>query len=256
MSARSLARWAALLDARGPRVLVGCVVAIALWSAFVAVFIGKLSETIPAARRVTLDARLVEIAPPPLPARPAPAATPATTHEAHAHAAPRAAAATRPVTRPGAAAHAPATPLHAPPEPLEPALQPSPVAAPQSATTHATAAETPTAATAAASAASAVAGSTSTTSTTSGDAAAHAILQPLPTLPDDLREYAYQAVALARFTVHADGSVDVALVRPTQNPRLNQLLLETLRKWRFFPAMKAGRPVESEQEIRVHFNVG
>lgn len=75
-------------------------------------------------------------------------------------------------------------------------------------------------------------------------------------LPDDLREFAYQAVALARFTIHPDGTVDVVLVRPTQNPRLNQLLLETLRNWRFFPAMKDGRPVESEQDIRVHFNVG
>lgn len=85
---------------------------------------------------------------------------------------------------------------------------------------------------------------------------AHPILHPLPVLPDDLREFAYQAVALARFTIHRDGSVDVALVRPTQNPRLNQLLLETLRNWRFFPAMKDGHPVESEQDIRVHFNVG
>lgn len=78
----------------------------------------------------------------------------------------------------------------------------------------------------------------------------------MPVLPDDLRESAYQAIALARFTIHPDGSVDVALVRPTQNPRLNQLLLETLRNWRFFPALKDGHPVESEQDIRVHFNVG
>ena len=37
--------------------------------------------------------------------------------------------------------------------------------------------------------------------------------------------------------------------------RLNQILLESLRKWRFFPAMQAGHPVESRQDIRVHFNV-
>ncbi|PRE45458.1 hypothetical protein C6P97_07580 [Burkholderia multivorans] len=78
----------------------------------------------------------------------------------------------------------------------------------------------------------------------------------MPVLPDDLREFAYQAVALARFRIHPDGTVNVELVRPTQNPRLNQLLMETLKNWRFFPAMKDGHPVESEQDIRVHFNVG
>ncbi|WP_234486522.1 energy transducer TonB [Paraburkholderia aspalathi] len=91
--------------------------------------------------------------------------------------------------------------------------------------------------------------------TSSGEATAHAIAQPLPELPDDLRDQAYQTVATARFAIHVDGSVDVELIKPTSNPRLNQILLETLRKWRFFPAMQAGHPVESRQDIRVHFNV-
>ncbi|MFM0199147.1 TonB family protein [Paraburkholderia fungorum] len=90
---------------------------------------------------------------------------------------------------------------------------------------------------------------------TSGDTSAHAMAQPLPELPDDLRDQAYQTVATARFMIHADGSVDVELIKPTPNPRLNQILLEALHKWRFFPAMQAGHPVESRQDIRVHFNV-
>ncbi|MGE8159313.1 TonB family protein [Paraburkholderia sp. NPDC080076] len=97
--------------------------------------------------------------------------------------------------------------------------------------------------------------STSQPAMSAGDAAARAIAQPLPELPDDLREQAYQTVATARFVIHADGSVDVELLKPTPNPRLNQLLLEALRKWRFFPALQSGRPVESRQDVRVHFNV-
>ncbi|MGF6854218.1 energy transducer TonB [Paraburkholderia sp. CI3] len=89
----------------------------------------------------------------------------------------------------------------------------------------------------------------------SSNTAARSISQPLPTLPDDLREQAYQTIATARFTIHADGSVDVELIHATPNPRLNQLLLDTLRRWRFFPALRDGRPVESTQNIRVHFNV-
>lgn len=84
---------------------------------------------------------------------------------------------------------------------------------------------------------------------------ARLLAQPLPELPDDLREEGYQATAVARFAVHADGSFDVELVKPTQIPRLNQILLATLRQWRFFPAMEDGHPVESHQDVRVHFNV-
>ncbi|MFB9122865.1 TonB family protein [Paraburkholderia dipogonis] len=87
------------------------------------------------------------------------------------------------------------------------------------------------------------------------DTAARSIAQPLPELPDDLREQAYQTIATARFVIHVDGSVDVELLKPTQNPRLNQLLLEALRKWRFFPALQGDRPIESKQDVRVHFNV-
>ncbi|WGS52598.1 TonB family protein [Paraburkholderia sp. D15] len=93
------------------------------------------------------------------------------------------------------------------------------------------------------------------TTTSPGDTTARAIAQPLPELPDDLRDQAYRTVATARFTIHADGSIDVDLVKATPNPRLNQLLLEVLRKWRFSPAMQAGHPMESRQDIRVHFNV-
>jgi protein TonB len=89
----------------------------------------------------------------------------------------------------------------------------------------------------------------------SGSQQARLLAQPLPVLPDDLREDAYRAVAVARFDVHADGSTDVELVKPTLNPRLNQMLLEALHKWRFFPAMENGRPIESRQDVRVHFNV-
>jgi periplasmic protein TonB len=90
---------------------------------------------------------------------------------------------------------------------------------------------------------------------TPGNSPARAITQPLPSVPDDLREQAYQTVAIARLVIHTDGSVSVELIKPTQYPRLNQILVETLRIWRFFPAIQDGHPVETQQDIRVHFNV-
>gem|GEM_PF-1113992 len=94
-----------------------------------------------------------------------------------------------------------------------------------------------------------------TTDSTPGNSPARAISQPLPTVPDDLREQAYRTVALVHLVIHTDGSVAVELVRPTPYPRLNQILLETLRGWRFFPALQNGHPAETQQDVRVHFNV-
>ncbi|WP_245623675.1 energy transducer TonB [Paraburkholderia nodosa] len=205
-----------------------------MWTAFVSIFVAGLAENPEPVRPLTLDARMVEIitpAPPHPPttvARPAPnIATPS-----------RPARVVRPMNRPAAPAPTP-LPAHTG-SPL-----PAAAAAPPATTTAHASAEN----------ASATSAPSDTRSAASGDTTAHPLIQPLPVLPDDLRESAYQAIALARFTIHPDGSVDVALVRPTQNPRLNQLLLETLRSWHFFPAMKQGHPVESEQDIRVHFNI-
>jgi protein TonB len=85
---------------------------------------------------------------------------------------------------------------------------------------------------------------------------AQALVRPLPTIPDELREEAMNEAATARFTIAVDGSATVELVKPTQNPRLNRLLLDTLKKWKFMPAIKQGQPVPSVEVmiIRLHVN--
>jgi protein TonB len=77
----------------------------------------------------------------------------------------------------------------------------------------------------------------------------------MPQIPDDLREGAFNFSPLARFHIAVDGSATVELVKPTPNPRLNRILLDSLRKWRFIPAIKNGRPVASTQEIIVKMEV-
>jgi protein TonB len=185
-----------------------------------------------------LDVRIVRLQPP----APAPAPPPVS------HATQAAAASPKPVHAPPRHIAPPKTIAAAPPARAVPhdelAAPPSPPAPVRSD---------------AASAPGKPAATNDTTPTPSAEAStngpARAILQPLPMLPDDLREYALQAVAMARFSIHTDGSVEVELIKPTHEPRLNQLLLDALKKWRFFPAMKNGQPVESSQDIRVHFNV-
>ncbi len=82
-----------------------------------------------------------------------------------------------------------------------------------------------------------------------GMTGAQAIVKPMPQIPDDLRQEALSTAAIARFHVSIDGTVTVELIKPTPNPRLNRLLLGTLKNWRFFPAMKDGKPVESTQVL-------
>ena len=77
----------------------------------------------------------------------------------------------------------------------------------------------------------------------------------MPQIPDELRQDALSTSAIARFHVATDGTATVELVKPTPNPRLNRLLLDTLKNWRFFPAIKDGKPVDSTQEISIKVNV-
>jgi periplasmic protein TonB len=84
---------------------------------------------------------------------------------------------------------------------------------------------------------------------------ARAIIQPMPQIPDDMRAEAFNFAALARFHIAVDGSVKVELAKPTPNPRLNRILLDSLKKWRFIPAIKNGKPVDSTEDIVVKIEV-
>jgi protein TonB len=84
---------------------------------------------------------------------------------------------------------------------------------------------------------------------------ARAIYSPVPKIPDDLRDTAFEAVAVAHFEVSYDGNVKVTLAKPTPEPRLNQILLSTLQQWRFFPAMKGGVAIDSAFDVRIPISV-
>ncbi len=88
-----------------------------------------------------------------------------------------------------------------------------------------------------------------------GQMGARALYKPLPEIPEALRRHTVDVVALARFKVAADGSAQVELVEPTSDPDLNRALLDSLKRWRFFPAMQNGKPVASSVDIRIPVSV-
>ncbi|WP_206995242.1 TonB family protein [Trinickia mobilis] len=248
--------WQRLLtaaDAPRVRLAFACVIAVAGWALFLAHFTPLF---VPADRPLpvpeTIDMKLVEIAPP----------EPARTVSAQPQAsAPARDLLQRRIPKPQQVR---VTPPAARTEAIDTANRANSANAPQTnalpprgESPAAPAREEPTAEAPAAGGKTAgrSASDTSPASSSAGTVQARLLSQPLPVLPDDLREDAYRAEAVARFEIHADGSTEFELVRPTPNPRLNQILLEALRKWRFFPALENGRPVDSQRDVRVHFNV-
>jgi protein TonB len=84
---------------------------------------------------------------------------------------------------------------------------------------------------------------------------ARAIYAPTPVIPDDLREDVMQTEAVAHFNVSFDGTSEVTLAKPTSSPRLNQVLLEALKQWKFFPAVKNGVAIVSSFDVRIPISV-
>ena len=85
---------------------------------------------------------------------------------------------------------------------------------------------------------------------------AHAIYQPKPVIPEDLRDETIHMVVLARFHISAEGNVTVELIKPAPDPRINQIVLTTLKTWRYFPAIQSGKPVASTEDVQVAIDVG
>lgn len=88
-----------------------------------------------------------------------------------------------------------------------------------------------------------------------GNMGARAIYRPMPELPEELRRHALDVVAVARFHVAPTGAVEIELIQPTPDPTLNRVLLDTLRRWRFFPAMDDGKPIASTIDVRIPITV-
>jgi protein TonB len=118
-----------------------------------------------------------------------------------------------------------------PPRSTERAIEPAPAAAPESRPT--------------------VPEAVAPSSPVGGSIGARAIFQPMPSIPESLRQRRLDAVAIVVFHVAADGSATVELREATEDPRLNQMLLEGFKRWRFFPALDHDRPIASTIELRV-----
>jgi hypothetical protein len=88
-----------------------------------------------------------------------------------------------------------------------------------------------------------------------GGSGPRAIYAPAPTIPDDMRDEVMHATAVARFEVSHDGRATVTLLTTTDYSELDDAILDTLKQWRFLPAIKNGVAIDSEADVRLLLSV-
>lgn len=78
---------------------------------------------------------------------------------------------------------------------------------------------------------------------------------PQPEIPNSLHEDGYKSSCLARFCINCEGKHDVSIIASSGCDEVDEIALQTLRRWKFKPAMLNGKPVQSVRKIRVEFEV-
>src|SRR5205807_1268020 len=69
--------------------------------------------------------------------------------------------------------------------------------------------------------------------------------QPMPEIPDSLKSQDLKAFVRVKVQIAEDGSFEVLLRTTSGNPSVDKLILDSLRRWRWKPALKDGEPVAS-----------
>jgi periplasmic protein TonB len=84
---------------------------------------------------------------------------------------------------------------------------------------------------------------------------AEIVSSPKPLIPAELHEQCFKSCCIAKFLIHEDGKTNVHIVSSSGSPEVDELTLDTLRKWQFRPAMLDGKPIESSRKVKVEFEV-
>lgn len=81
------------------------------------------------------------------------------------------------------------------------------------------------------------------------------VSQVAPNYPADLRKAKIEGVVTLVFLLSEEGQVEDARVENSSRPEFEKPALEAIRKWRFRPGMKEGKPVRTYIRIPMRFRV-
>ena len=81
------------------------------------------------------------------------------------------------------------------------------------------------------------------------------IKQPQPIYPPELRRAGIEGTVILMFHVRSDGTTAKITVQKSDNPGFNEPTIRAVRKWRFQPGEKDGKPVTCRVRIPIPFKV-
>jgi TonB family protein len=82
-----------------------------------------------------------------------------------------------------------------------------------------------------------------------------AVFAPEPVIPEHLQEQCFKSCCIAKFLVAPTGKATVQLVSTSGSPEVDEITLDTLRRWKFKPATLDGAAVEGSKKVQVEFKV-
>lgn len=82
------------------------------------------------------------------------------------------------------------------------------------------------------------------------------INQPLPEYPPELRRKKIKGVVHVIFQVDKQGRVLQPIVQQTTHPAFSEPALQAVKRWRFEPGMRGGKPVVSRMRVPISFSAG
>lgn len=89
----------------------------------------------------------------------------------------------------------------------------------------------------------------------SGVKVGRAVYHPDPEYSESARQAKIKGTVLLAVALSADGTVDAVKVVCSLEPGLDQNAADAVRKWKFTPATKDGKPVPVQMEIAVGFSL-
>lgn len=92
-------------------------------------------------------------------------------------------------------------------------------------------------------------------SDTSEETPAKVIEQVLPRIPDSLRGYAFRSYVRVSVSIGKDGVSKVLLRESSGKEEVDAIVMQALSKWKWSPAEKFGKPIDSERNFKFIFEV-
>jgi TonB family protein len=84
---------------------------------------------------------------------------------------------------------------------------------------------------------------------------AEPVYSPEPEISPELKEQCFKSCCIAKFLINAEGQTSVQLLTSSGSSEVDEIAIDTLRRWKFKPAQLDGKPVESSRKIRVEFEI-